>query len=425
MVAKLGNFLVDIDTKVNDKGVKSLNNSLTGLITKSAKFGVALTGAIVGTGAGFTKLIQNTVNETAELGRLADDLGITTNFLETFIRSFETVGASGEEAIGTIRSLKREVEAFKLGQGNVEAFGILGLNIQNFGNDFSKNFDLIRRRFNNLSKEQRLYFVDQIGLGEKTLRVLRLTDKEYSNLQKTSRKFPLATKNQIDSAQSFFENMKRINQSFTSFKRSLILDVTPAFTKFTDQLIKLLSDPTFQKDIANIFSKFFDETLPKLVKAAPIIADAIGQIASSISTLADGLNQLSNNPFIKGTSNVIGKAGSSYINFFKKFGELTAGAISSLEDRKALPLRDPNDLTKFRLTPTKEEIEANVRRIQGINQTTNKNILGGNNTYNINIPVTKLGQDVTEEDRLAQKIADEIDRRNEQNADNFKSGVIQ
>jgi hypothetical protein len=431
MVAKLGNFLVDIDTTVNEKGIISLTKSLGKLTVKSAKFGAALTGAVVGAGVGFTKLVKNTVDETAELGRLADDLGVTTNFLETFIRSFETVGAGGDEAINTIRSLKKEIEAFKLGRGNIEAFGILGINPQALGADVGKNFDIIRNRFNALTDAQRLYFVDQIGLGEKSLRVLRLTDQEYSNLQKTSREFPLATKEQINSSEEFFRSFKRTGQAFTSFKRSLILDVTPAFTNFTNELIKLLGDPVFKDNISGLFDKLFDETLPKLVEATPIIVDSLGKMAGSVSDLATGLNDLANNPFIQGIAKVGSAIGGAYVSAFKGLGTGIAGVISSIEDRKALPLRDPNDIRSgFRFQPTPEEIEDNVRRIRGINSSTNQQIIsGGNNTYNINMPIQRLGDDATQEDRLLLKMEDALDRREQNNnkvaSENFKSGAIQ
>jgi hypothetical protein len=424
MVAKLGNFLVDIDTSVNEKGIISLTKSLGGLAKKGAKFGTALAGGVAAAGAGFTKLVKGTVEQTAELGRLAEDLGVTTNFLETFIRSFESVGAGGEEAISTVRTLKKEIEAFKFGKGNIEAFGILGINPQDLGDDVSGNFTTIRKRFNELTEAQRLYFVDQIGLGEKSLRVLRLTDKEYQALQKTSSQFPLATQDQIDSSEEFFQNTIRIGQSFKALKRSLVLDVTPAFTKFSDELIDLFADPKFQENVGGFFDQIFDVALPKIVEATPIIVDNIGKMAGSVSSLSNSLDELANNPFIKFLGKTGGAVVSGYTALFKGLGNIGADIIdfqieNMIDPSTGKPSRSPQ-------LPTTEELKQESMRLRGISNSTNQQVVsGGDTTYNINIPLQKIGEDVTDEDRLAIKIADEIDKRNQQESENFKSGVIQ
>lgn len=425
MVAKLGDFLVEIDTEVNDRGIKNLTKSLGGLTTKALKFGGVLTGAVVGAGAGFVKLVKSTVEETAELGRLAEDLGTTTTFLQTFIRSFETVGATGEEAISTVRTLQKEIEAFKLGKGNIEAFGILGINPQNLGSDVARNFDVIRKRFNSLTAAQRLYFVEQVGLGEKALRVLRLTDEEYASLAETSREFPLATKKQVESARAFDRGMTRLGQSFKAFKLVLVSEVTPAFTDFVNEMIKLFASDEFRSNVSKFFSQIFDEVLPKIVKATPIIINSIGNIASSITGLIESLNKLGDNPFIKGLGNVAGGIGKAYTGIFGGIGELGADIINSQRDREALPLRDKKDIGggfKFGVSRDDPEVQALARRAIA---SRNADIKIGGNDITINVPVQKLGTPITDEDRLAIKIADELDRTLKDTTENLKRGVIQ
>lgn len=426
MVAKLGDFLVDIDTEVNDRGIKSLAKSLGGLTTKAVKFGGVLTGAVAGAGAGFIKLVKGTVEETAELGRLAEDLSTTTTFLQTFIRSFETVGATGEEAISTVRTLTKEIEAFKLGKGNIEAFGILGINPQNLGTDVAKNFDVIRGRFNELTAAQRLFFVDQIGLGEKALRVLRLTDEEYAKLAQTSREFPLATKKQVDSARQFDRGLTRLGQSFKAFKLQLVSEVTPAFTDFVNEMVRLFGSKEFQDDVGKFFDSIFKDGLPKIVKATPIIVNSIGEITGSISDLVSKLGELSENPFIKGIGGAIKGVGGAINTVAGGAGRGIAGVINSQRDRETLPLRDPSNASGgFRLKPLQSEIDALLVKSTARVAERNLAITAGNNNITVNVPIQQLGSDITDRDKLAIRIANELDKTMKDATENLKTGVVQ
>ena len=426
MVAKLGDFLFDIDTEVNDRGIKNLAKDLGGLTTKAVKFGGVLAGAVAGAGAGFIKLVKSTVEETAELGRLAEDLGTTTTFLQTFTRSFETVGAGASEAINTIRTLQKEVAAFRIGEGNTKAFGLLGTNIQAFGSDVANNFDVVRNAFKGLDKQNQLLFSGMIGLGEKALRVLRLTNKEYEDLSDTSREFPLATKRQVESAKQFDRGLTRLGQSFKAFKLNLVSEVTPAFTDFVNEMIKLFGSRQFQDDVGNFFDSIFKDGLPKIVKATPIIVNSIGEIASSISGLVSNLNELGNNPFIKALGSGAKGIGGAFNFVAGGIGRGVAGAISDQEDRKVLPLRDPkNTGGGFRFEPLQTEIDAAVIKATTRVSQRNLQVSSGGNNITVNVPVQRLGADVTDEDRLARKIADEIDRTMKDATENLKTGVIQ
>lgn len=446
MVAKLGDFLVDIDTEVNDSGIKSLAKGLGGLTTKAVKFGGVLTGAVAGAGAGFIKLVKSTVDETAELGRLAEDLGTTTNFLQTFTRSFETVGATGEEAISTVRTLTKEIEAFKLGKGNIEAFGILGINPQNLGSDVAKNFDVIRQRFNDLTAAQRLFFSGQIGLGEKALRVLRLTDEEYAKLSERSREFPLATKKQVDSARQFDRGLTRLGQSFKAFKLQLVSEVTPAFTDFVNEMVGLFGSKTFQEDVGKFFDSIFKDGLPKIVKATPIIVNSIGEIARSIGDLVSKMNELSENPFIKGIGSAAKGVGGAFDFVAGGIGRGAAGLVDKQIDlvndpynkevkrlkvenlkrsRSGRELIEIPERPKNLLTPTRSEINANIAKATTRIAERNLAITAGNNNITINVPIQQLGSDITDADRLAIKIADELDKTMKDATENLKTGVVQ
>lgn len=415
MAAKLGDFLVNIKTVSDDTGTQSVVKSLGNLTTRASKLGATFTGIVAGAGAGFVKLVQSTVSETAELGRLADDLGVTTDFLETLMRSFETVGAGPEEAISTIRTLRKEIEAFKLGRGNIEAFGILGINPQVLSGDVSKSLDTIRKRFNGLTKAQQLYFVSQIGLGEKSLRILRLNDKAYADLAKTSKEIPLATEEQIQSAEEYERNTKRITQSFRAFKRELVSGVTPAFVEFSKQLTTLLGDEGFKNSVSGIFDSIFKEGLPLIIKSTPIVIDQISKITKAVVNLSDSFDNISDNAFVKALSG-IGKVAGFAAEGLGSAGELIGrvGAGQGFGDAfsESILKNAPRPGSLTYVGGSNQSIPAAEAARQSSKDVSN------NITINVN---GANGSPAS----LARIIASELDRTLKTTTENLKTGVIQ
>lgn len=429
MVAKLGNFLVDIETNVNERGIKSLTKSLKSLTKGAAGVGLALAGVTAGAGYGFAKFIKSTVDEASELGKLAKDLDTTTTFIETFMRASKLAGSSTEEAVSTIRTLNKEVEAFRWGEGNPKAFGMLGINMGDFNNNFENNFNVIRRKFNEKTALQRLYFIDQIGLGEQMLRVLRLTDEEYTDLVKTSQKAPLLSQEQLDSADKYKKSLIEIDQTLTGLKRNLILGATPAFSKFSDEMIKLFNDPAFQKNVTKVFEELL-KILPEIIKILPDFAKAIIKIADFLVPDSTG------NPTVD--KSFFARAGSKALNVLSGGFMVDSVAGTTFEQRMSPKNRRGAAIQNKvnRRAATKSEISeqdlldhertygSNVTRI--INAKSSSTPTNINNSYTINVPVQNAGGnlDQTKMNDFARIIGNEIDRRNQEASQNFKSGRI-
>lgn len=430
MAAKLGDFLVNIVTKADDKSIKNYAATLGNLSKSALKIGATLTGAFSAAGYGLARLIGGTAAETAELGRLAQDLGVSANSLERFTRSFETVGGGADEAVNTIRTLKTEIEAFKVGKGNFEAFGMLGINPDQLGEDVFKNFDVIRNRFKDLTASQRLYWVNQIGLGEKALRVLRLNDKEWQSLQASSNQAPLANKNQIAQSERYERAVRRLTQSFTSFKRELVVGVTPAFTKFADSMAKLFGDKNFQKDVSNLLENLFKNVLPAIVKGAPLIIEQVKNITASIGELSDKITTISDSKFMK-LLDMMGRA----FMVPAQLGEWGADIIDS-QIEGALTPRGQNAINpktgkiSSQLGPMsrKQMIESGVLSMQAIDQMSEgptprfRHEKSAPVTNNISINVA--GTNASAED-IAKAVDKVMAQKAKEASQNFKSGQIQ
>ncbi len=237
MAAKLGDFFVNITTKADNKGIKETATGLDDLIGKAKK--LAATYLSFQAAKGLINADRAIIKDAAELGRLSGDLGIATEQLEQFGRAFEIVGAGADEAYSTIRGLTKLIPSLQMGdEGMAEAFGILGIGAQNLTNDQLENFDTIRKRFSQLNSAQQLYFVNTIGLGEKSLRVLRLNDEEYQNLLETAKEAPLLNPEQKERAESYTRMESRAGISKDATLRRGAIATAPTLEKIPEKILE-------------------------------------------------------------------------------------------------------------------------------------------------------------------------------------------
>jgi hypothetical protein len=324
MAAKLGDFLVGITTKVNDKDIKKLQTELGGLAKTAAKVGASLAAGLGAAAYGYKKFIHGTAMETAELSRLSKDLSISSEDLQTLGRSFEIVGASGDDLIGILNSLSVSIGGMKFGDSPFADFAkVLQLKMGDLSKtDNAKNFEIIRKRFKDLSAMDQLYAANKIGLGAKTVRILRLGEEEYQKLRAKSLKAPLASKEDKDNAEKYAESIVQLTEAFKGLQRTTLNKTLPSLEGFIGNLTKLFENKDFQKNIGEFFDvllKQFEKLAndPKgIIDKVSAFANALGTIAKSIEVVGSILSV----PYKIGE--FIGKTGAEFSEFFKDDSEV-------------------------------------------------------------------------------------------------------
>ena len=236
MAAKLGDFFVNIDTKADTKGIKQVESGLDGLIGQAKKLGAAY--LTFQTAKALINADMEIVRDAAELGRLAQDFGSATEDVERFGRAFEIMGAGVGEAQKTLGTMRDIVQDIKMGNSEkASAFGLIpGLQLQALSpTDALHNFDLVRQGFNKMDAGMQRWFVKTIGLGEKSLRVLRLNDEAYGELiNQQATEAPLQTPEQTQKAERFTQMSARAGFAFDSAARSAAIATEKALTAVAD-----------------------------------------------------------------------------------------------------------------------------------------------------------------------------------------------
>lgn len=388
MAAKLGDFFVNITTKADNKGIKETATGLDDLIGKAKK--LAATYLSFQAAKGLINADRAIIKDAAELGRLSEDLGIATEQLEQFGRAFEIVGAGADEAYSTIRGLTKLIPSLQMGdEGMAEAFGILGIGAQNLTSDKLENFNIIRKRFATLNADQQNYFVNTIGLGEKSLRVLRLNDEEYQNLLETAKEAPLLNPEQKERAESYTRMESRAGISKDALLRRAALATAPTLEKAAEKI--------------NNGAKFIDATFSN--------SKVDGQEEQS---KAGKFYDMFANPKLSNFAGGSLKKGIDAISeFFKENKKLFSGEISSRKDQKSLKL------------PEDEKMQEIERRIPQVLDDSKSVIINNNYQNKTDIKITDPINIADFKQKLPNIMQDVYHLQNKEASENFKKGDLQ
>lgn len=390
MAAKLGDFFVNISTKSDNKGIKEVSTGLDDLLGKAKKLAAAyLSFQAV---KGLVNADREIIKDAAELGRLSDTLGVATEDLEQFGRAFEIVGAGVDSAYSTINALIKLSKDFKFGRISDETFIALQqlhVNTAEFTDDAVHNFDIIRKGAQQATAEERNYFANAIGLGEKSLRVLRLTDKEWQNIYEIQAKeAPLLNQEQKGKAESYARMEARVGIAKDALLRKGAIATAPTLEKGAEKILN--------------GAKFIDATFSDSKEE--------GKNKSKNVTIGDMFTSPKLNYF---TGGALGKGIDKISEFFEENKKLFRGETSQRNDRKGLMPSDARN----------REIERQIPK----GWDGSKSIIINNNFQNKTDVQIKDARNLEKD--FAQHIPSIIDevysKSMKQASENFKSGVIQ
>ena len=174
------------------------------------------------------------------------------------------------------------------------------------------NFNVIRKAAQQATAQERNYYANAIGLGEKSLRVLRLTDEEWQNIYETQAKeAPLLNKEQKGKAESYTRMETRAGIAKDATIRRAAIATAPTLEKGAEKILDgaKFIDATFSN------SKKNEDEQSKAGKFYDMFANP------KLSNFAGG-------PIKKGIEGILG--------FFEESRKVIQGETSFRKDAKGL-----------------------------------------------------------------------------------------
>lgn len=208
---------------------------------------------------GLADTFKRVVDANTDMYYASRTLNMSSRDLQIWERTFKLVNSSAEDARATIDNLNYTYNELLLGMGGAKAEAAARLNL--LPDDLlnmQTAMDALNRSFNTTFKGDRGFFTPlarQLGLSEGAINLVTLSIDEYQAKLKKASSIPLIPENQIKAARDLKEMFTQLSIQWDNFKASVMSASFPALSKFFKDLEHVLTDPEFQKGLAEFFKQ--------------------------------------------------------------------------------------------------------------------------------------------------------------------------
>jgi hypothetical protein len=240
----------------------------------SALFGV------LATGYGLQQFIKNLTGTEAATGRLAKNIGMSTNELNTWQEAAKRFGGTAEETGGSFLGLANEMERIALtGQSEIRPYFLtLGVALADTTGKARPLRDImldLSEKFKTMTPQRANFFGHAIGLDQGTITLLREGRDGVAAVLEEVSKIGAMTDRQSEEAIKFERLMAGLEQSFNNLKRILLSELLPSINDAVVGLSKLLEEPETKKQIIETLHEMGDG-VREFAKFANEAAEAVG-----------------------------------------------------------------------------------------------------------------------------------------------------
>lgn len=193
--------------------------------------------AIIGGTMAVKRFIEQTVESSAALDRLSQNLSANVSTVSAWSNAAEVAGGSAEGLQGTMDMLsKSQTELQLTGQsGLIPYFSALGLSLADTQGKAKPVNDLLLElsdRFGKMDRTTANNMGRMMGLDQGTMQLLLKGRSEVELMIKRQKEFGAVTKKQAEESSRMRAAMVESRQSFEAFGRELLSAATPAIEKF-------------------------------------------------------------------------------------------------------------------------------------------------------------------------------------------------
>lgn len=196
--------------------------------------GVAAFAASIGTALVLMDKLSNSVLKTNQLyTNFSKQTGISIGSLNRMagVAKLSGMNLPVEQVANDLNNLQQKIFRLGLTGEGSGIFAQLGMNPIGMNSD--QFIDSLRNRFKGLSEVQKSYVLDNLGLSREWLNVLDLSDKEYDDLIKASRKLQL-TEVERKQIAKYTLQQQQSNMRYELAKQRLLIAILPIMTKITE-----------------------------------------------------------------------------------------------------------------------------------------------------------------------------------------------
>lgn len=270
----LDQLLVGLGYDYDDKEVKQFKEDMMSV----TKVVAALTTAAVATAGALTKITLESTETTDELTKLGKEVGLSAGLIEALEFGLSKAGGEASALGSSLQGLsKASSEAVRgLGSG-LEAFGLLGISVQNANGVLKNNLQLmleVSGALQGLEKQRQIELAEKLGLSG-SIRLLQLGPQAIRDYIEEAEQLGLTTSEDSAIAEEFRDSLVDVNQILKSVSRTISREVAP----FLSDLVQNVKEWW----IAN--RQLVIQNIPKWIDALTLTLKALSTVLAGLIAL--------------------------------------------------------------------------------------------------------------------------------------------
>ena len=183
-------------------------------------------------GQGVKAFAQQIITTDAAVGRLAANVGMTTEALTAWQGVAERTGGSASGIAGTFKTITAQLQKFyQTGElENYDPLARAGVNLQKYTSQATtaeERMLLLSDAFSKLSAAERQSYGTQAGFDEQTINLLGVGREKLKGLLEDQKKNAAVTKEQAEAAARLQDSWTKLAQSSEQLGRMMLTDVEP------------------------------------------------------------------------------------------------------------------------------------------------------------------------------------------------------
>ena len=222
---------------LNTGDAKKQLDGLQGAFAKTAdkiqnNFIAKLGGLALG-GVGI-KGLTNVYDEALKIQNLAESWNLPVEKVSAFTNAFSLLGGSTDDALGAIDKLQNLSNQLKFDSSGAlrELSAVIGTNL--FNKDYQGAIDALRQNFGALNTDAQKKVVDMLGIDNLPfMRMLKLTDAEYAEINKKAQEFGVLTEKASEALRGMEISLATISQAFQAIAYPVLEKLAPVLDKIS------------------------------------------------------------------------------------------------------------------------------------------------------------------------------------------------
>lgn len=184
------------------------------------------------------KGLTNVYNEALKIQNLAESWNLPVEKVSAFTNAFSLLGGSTDDALNTVNSLQQAANQLSFHSSGPfrELSAVIRQNL--FKKDYQGAIEAIRREYSRLSKEPgrngQKELLNMLGIDNLPfMRMLKLTDAEYAEINKKAQEFGVLTEKASEALRGMEISLATISQAFQAIAYPVLEKLVPVLDKIS------------------------------------------------------------------------------------------------------------------------------------------------------------------------------------------------